>query len=312
MDAPPADTGGGGDTGTDAPSAPIIPDHLVISEVSLRDGNREFIEIFNPTKNEIDLSNYYLTDDHEYFKLAGIVAQNQVVGRSPGTGINVVLAANDFIARFPDGAKIPAATTAVIALKFESIVNSFGVMPQFAFTFTDVNNDLPARRMRPVPESTVPTIDEASIELTNEGEGIVLFHWDQTSDRVEDVDMLHAGTPDIDPNKLELKTGKGVDGPDADTTATAYLRDELTLGFLPDLPPVVIGMPAPTDTHSFHRIAFELGEKNSGGNGITGHDETSEKIGTSWINNRNANPGIAPELCQAVGGTGQCKPVSPQ
>ena len=37
-------------------------DHLVFSEVVLTPSDGEYVEITNPTANDIDMSDYYLTD----------------------------------------------------------------------------------------------------------------------------------------------------------------------------------------------------------------------------------------------------------
>ena len=44
------------------PSAARAADHLLITEFAVRPTDGEFIEIFNPTENIVDLSQYFLSD----------------------------------------------------------------------------------------------------------------------------------------------------------------------------------------------------------------------------------------------------------
>lgn len=110
-----------------------------------------------------------------------------------------------------------------------------------------------------------------SATLTNAGEPIILFQWNGTADKVVDVDIMYAGTPSA-ANLLIAKTP--VDGPDADGTASAYAADALTLPT----------QSAPAAAKSTKRIARESAatEIQSGGNGLGGHDETSEQTGVTW------------------------------
>jgi hypothetical protein len=112
-----------------------------------------------------------------------------------------------------------------------------------------------------------------------------LFYWDGTSDLVRDVDMLLVGTP-TSGNLLADKSGYAQDGPDAGAASTAYATDARTLAAQPS---------APGDGESTKRIAPEAGETHSGGNGLTGDDETSEDIATSWDSSYTApTPGVVP------------------
>ena len=112
-----------------------------------------------------------------------------------------------------------------------------------------------------------------SAGLTNSGENVVLFVWDGASDLVADVDMVNIGTPSV-ANAIGDKTGVSVDGPDADLITSTYLPDAFTM-------PQQAGDPG--FGTSTKRILLEAGsEVTGGGNGITGDDETSESITTTW------------------------------
>jgi len=108
--------------------------------------------------------------------------------------------------------------------------------------------------------------------LTNDGEPIVLFHWDGATDRVSDVDILRSGSLSV-ANPMPNKSGVSVDGPDADTTASAYADEACS-------------MPAPAQAPgadlSIKRVFLEDDAESKGGNGVSGDDETSEDVGVTW------------------------------
>ena len=64
-------------------------DHLLLSHIVITPNSAETISIFNPTGNTINLSNYYLCNDKDYYK---IQTENEPVP----SGLNY------FIARFPN------------------------------------------------------------------------------------------------------------------------------------------------------------------------------------------------------------------
>ena len=254
---------------------PALPaTHLLITEVALAPTDEEFIEIFNPGDDPVDLSNYYLSDVRVYSALPGAFG-----GTTGPPQIDVAQA--DFIAQFPAGATISAGEVQVIAMKFDTF--SIGTA-----NYGVTGAGQTAEQMR--DPSTIQLIANAPT-LTNGGEGIVLFTWDGVSDLVKDVDMVHAGTPDAG-NQFIAKSGALVDGPDANPGPSAYRTDLLTLG----------------DTGGTHsagnsqkRIALEDGAEtqNLQGNGIIGHDETSENLAMTWDNGSTvpftpADPGTVP------------------
>ena len=81
---------------------PPTPDDLVTYPL-LTEDDLEYIEIFNPGTEAVDLSDYYLTD-------ANYAAGNQHYWRiAEGTPTDITVGGgvfNDFHARFPDGATI--------------------------------------------------------------------------------------------------------------------------------------------------------------------------------------------------------------
>jgi hypothetical protein len=103
--------------------------------------------------------------------------------------------------------------------------------------------------------------------VSNEREMIVLFRWDGSASTVQDVDYVTWGTLFDNDTRID-KTG--VTGYKADTARSA--QKPAAAGTVGDSGAAVV----------IERCAIESSEKLSGGNGLTGHDETSEDFGTSF------------------------------
>jgi len=230
----------------------IAQDHLLLTEAVLTPTADEFIEIYNPTGAPVDLTNYYLSDDEDYALLPGAFG----AGPPPNIG------SSDFIAQFPPGAVIAAGQVAVIAFDGAGFITDFGFAADYEIRMTD-----------PGTPDMLQTMVGTSAGLTNSGENACLFFWDGATDLVSDVDMVNLGTPSST-NDIGDKTGLSVDGPDADTTPSTYLPDAHTM-------PQQLTDPG----YGFSTKREQLegaNEVNSGGNGITGHDETTENILVTW------------------------------
>ena len=85
-------------------------DHIVFSEIVLTPSEGEYVEITNPTANDIDMSDYYLTDatdtglEKVYHKIA--------TGADYWSG-----SSSDFICRFPSGYSLPAGSSIKVSLR---------------------------------------------------------------------------------------------------------------------------------------------------------------------------------------------------
>ena len=221
--------------------------HLLLSEISLAPDAGEFVEIYNTTSATIPLDNYYLADNAEYALL-------------PSGSTNVL--SSDFIIQFPAGFSITNNNVIVIAASAIDFNLTFGINPDFEVNPTDPN----------VPDMILIDVGSAPT-LTNGGEGIVLFYWDGATDLVTDVDMMNAGVPSA-ANQIASKTGVSVDGPDVNTIPENYLSDAATMPLQAST--TAAGM-------STKRIYPEgTNEIHTGGNGITGDDETTENILITW------------------------------
>lgn len=244
------------DADLEAPDADVANEpHLLLSEVKTTGGGKEFIEIYNPSSQSVDLSDYYLADTDEYPKLPG----------NFGASDSAVVGTSDFIARFPDGTTIAAGEALVMAVRPTAFQAQFDVLPDFR-----IGGEATGELMREAFPGSINNL----AALTDGGEGIVLFYWDGISDLVVDIDMIDVGPNTTSSNQLANKTGLQVDGPDSGGTLKTYREDLATMTNLGT---------ALDFGESFHRIAPEDGhEVQSGGNGSQGHDETSEDIAMSW------------------------------
>jgi hypothetical protein len=96
-------------------------------------------------------------------------------------------------------------------------------------------------------------------KLDNVEEALVLFYWDGVSSEIQDVDYLLWGGNAYGVDKSSI-TGYLADTPMANQSFMSIHASEEKLV----------------------RISYEGSEIQSGGNGITGHDETSENLNETW------------------------------
>jgi hypothetical protein len=253
-------------------------DHLVLNEVVVKEHpsashlGSEFVEVFNPTAAMIDLTDVYLTDAI----FTGIGYWQIVEGGGAGNGGT----GGDFHARFPAGTQLGAGESLVISLAgSEAFEVTYGDLPDLELFEEDSDPDEVPDMLEAFPgsigiglgstETNAPLSDGW---LGDTGESLTLYQWDGTSDLVEDLDYILWGTN----NSYSVnKSGLMLDGPDAGTETSVYLadtafasQDALTVHSLGDAM-------ARTDLD-------ETGETISGGNGATGHDETSEPMTANW------------------------------
>ena len=111
-----------------------------------------------------------------------------------------------------------------------------------------------------------------SSNLSDSREMVVLFTWSGTvGQTLKDIDYVTWGST------FE-------NGTRADKTGVA--------GYLADTAPAQqSGAPLHDPLGSIERCQFETGEDLSGGNGITGHDETSESLASSFVVAGTPSPG---------------------
>jgi hypothetical protein len=241
--------------------------HLVISEVVVTPTPAESIEVWNPTSAAISLSNVWLYN--ATFQADGGTSCGYQLAPTAGA---CGAAFNDFNLRFPTGATIAAGEFQTIALtgatNYCSFFSCLSSRPTYEVAATGFPDDpLVANMLGDFDSRAVVFVatDGGSGQglLSNAGEEAVLYSWDGFASTVQDVDYIIWGT-----------------GP-------GYRTDKTGLaGYLPDtnisLQRPVMG--TPTASLSYQRVCTNEGaEHKTGGNGLTGHDETSEDLDLTWV-----------------------------
>lgn len=244
-------TTGSGTTTTGAGGGGTLGDHLLISEIGVAPAGGEFIEIYNPTGAMVDLTEYYLADNSGYFSIAQGKPWAPVTN-NPGT---------DFLAQFPAGSKIAPGAVVVVATS-ASYEMQFSKCPDFFLSTKPITCANAPGKLMLAP--TNGGIGDNS-GLSNDREMVILFHWAGVANTpVEDVDYVTWGVMFEDATRVEK------------TAVAGYMADTVRASQKPAI--------APPPTQSIERCGptLEQGEKSAGGNGITGHDETSEPLDTSF------------------------------
>lgn len=243
--------------GTGLPPQPAV--QLLLTEVVVTPTAGEFVEIHNPTLQDVDLSNYYLTD--ATFANGSVFYYNIVTGVDAGGG-----GFGDFHARFPDGSILPAGGFITVSLPGAVDFNTtYGFDPDFELF--DTNG-----AVTDMVEAFAGSINGQG-GLTNSGEAVFLYFWDGTSDLVTDVDQLVWG----DKAEAVDKTGITIDGPDPDSNTSAYLDDTIIAN------QDVVAGGGHSSGEAFVRVdVLEGTELKDNGNGVNDDDETSENTSVTW------------------------------
>lgn len=254
-----------------APEA--VADHIVISEVQTLDAvapraASEFVEIYNPTAAAIDLGQYYLTD--------GTFTTNsqfywRIAEANPTTNTAGGGAFSDFHARFPTGFTIAAGDTVIVSLagsgKFQT---AYGRAPDLELYEDGLAPDAVPEMVEAFPGSISAGLGSGASNapsLAENGESLVLYRWNGSSDLVQDVDYIRwgAGTT-VCVDKTGVSVGTSV-----------YLADT------PIASQAAVSSSALTPPNAYARWTADEGtEATAGGNGLTGHNETSENLATTW------------------------------
>jgi hypothetical protein len=187
----------------------------------------------------------------------------------------------DFNSKFPDGATIGAGEHQIIALNGDAdFFSTYAVNPTYEIDQAEFQSGPPDAipdMMETHPGSIFGPDSSHNPGLTNGDEMIMLYYWDGLSDLVGDVDyvLYNSASPTANDEFVD-KTGITIDGPDPDTTGSTYLDDTPEANQLSAL--------SPTSGFSAQRQDYTEGlQVMSGGNGVTGSDETSEDMNNTWI-----------------------------
>ena len=225
-------------------------DHIIFSRITTTPNDAEMVAIYNPTPTTINLSKYYLSDVSENITGSHYYNLPSGIDCFPESG-------SDFIAQFPNIEIAPNQTITIGLHDATSFNNYYSINPDITLQEDMLSVDV---------DGADSTIGSNSNLLIDNYESLILFYWDDgNSQIVQDVDYFVWGGPGV-PYYGVNKTN--VDGYSNDTSFEIQAGNALE----------AIG-----EGQSYIRNSdIENGEVGQGGNGITGHDETSEVFTESW------------------------------
>jgi hypothetical protein len=241
-------------------------DHLLLSEVLVRartpyaSFGSPYIEVVNPTAAAFDLTHVHVTNAQD--NQLGRYYWNVVGGENAGGGTS-----STFHARFPHGMAIAPGQRLVISLAGSAqFQQAYGFLPDLELFEDGTAPDAVPEMVEVFTGSIGRGLGSTSTNtpaLNENSDSIMLYFWDGESDTVQDIDYLIWGGD------------------------TRWRVDKTTVpGYQPDTPVAsqvsAAAGPIPFG-ESFRRVSFvEPAEPLTGGNGITGHNETGEDLSQSW------------------------------
>ena len=232
-------------------------DHLLLTEICDTPTDGEFVEIYNPTASAVSLTFVHITDLYgDNTCVAQFYPQIALGAITPQSGY-------DFLVKFPYGDEIAPGQVIVIAMSGSAFETEYGVQADYDIIGTGGGATV----------MVVPTngFAGATAGLTNSGETVTLFSYD---DSVDSDDLCY----DIDYAVWGNDVGEFVDKTGIIINTSTYLNDT------PEASQDAIYYTGHSYGLTFQRVDMNEGtETLTGGNGITGHDETSENLSVTWL-----------------------------
>jgi hypothetical protein len=222
-------------------------DHLLLTGVSVRPLEAQMFIITNPTTSNIDLTDYYITD-------ATKNSDGNFYYKLPSGVSYWSESFLDFFTRFPAISLAPG-DSLTVALTDSTIFNNYYEYDADLVLEDDFLNGSP---------DGSDTIGPLA-RLDEDNECLILFYWDGISSTVLDVDYFIWG----DNSHASAKTtADGYPYNDTPVDQQQFMRTYLNSDLIDSL---------------YRRVDIEEDlEHQIDGNGITGHDETSEDLPSSW------------------------------
>ena len=231
-------------------------DHLLLTQIVTQGGPvsspdaAESFSIYNPTNSPINLRDYYICDDENYYKM-------QTVGdMSPASHHGLGYPTVGFSARFPDRSIDPGDTLMIVLHENYSTFYGNNIVPDLMMFGNSENSLLPT-------DENGDSFGTQSNKIEEVAEMLILFSWNGTTESViQDIDYFLWGDNQSAIDKSDID-GYNNDTPAADQL---FFKNEAPEG------------------SAYSRIASgeEKGEISTGGNGINKDDETSEDFRKSW------------------------------
>lgn len=219
-------------------------DHLLLTRVVTSPDHAESISIHNPTSDPINLSDYYISDSENYYRM-----QTESV-LSPSSEIS------GYTARFPD-IEIPSNQTLVLVFNEDYSVFYEDFIPDLLLFGSNDNSMI---------EPDDNAFGFSNNKIDDNAECIILFEWDgNLENNIKDIDYFVWATTDGITTAID-KTDIGTYLDDTSLLEQKYFQQ------------------VPSEYSAFSRKVEldEIGEVDVGGNGIWGNDETSENFRESW------------------------------
>ena len=216
-------------------------DHLLLTRLVTQPNKAESFSIYNPTDSPINLSNYYICDDEEYYKI------HTEGDLSPSSSIS------GFTAKFPDTSLPPGDTFHIVLNENYNEFYGEDFVPDLIMYGSDDNSML---------ETESRSIGFSKNKLEESSELIILFKWDGINgNHIEDIDYFLWGAYQTPINKIGISHYHN----DTPIESQLFFENEAETYY------------------AYSRIETdEIDETQTGGNGITGHGETSENFRKSW------------------------------
>ena len=254
-----------------------VADHLLITEARIGPSGLEFVELHNPTASEVDLTDYRLYNA-TYVDSAGMNLPCHYWDHVTNTACGVDF--GDFDLSFPTGASILAGGYVIIALTGAQNYCANNACPNAA-DMPDFEIPPPAAGCTVVNDVNVPdmlgTYDPDADQfcatgggpggfgfLTSSSEDLVLYRWNGNNmSLVADVDYFVWGTnTSVRSDKTDVMTYAADTGVDTQSAPAGSISNAL----------------------SFQRRCYNEGtEALTAGNGVTGHNETSENLASTFV-----------------------------